>query len=177
MSEYVNEYASALFDLLIEENKVEQNYLDLQVIAKTITENTDMVKLVNHPQVTKNDKKSLIQTIYSEVDPILLNFLYVLIDNRRLHQIKEISDRFVVLYKEYNQILTVKVVTSIPLTEKQKNELNIRLTRKYHKMVEITNEIDPTVMGGMRLMIKDEIIDDTVSNRLSSLKSYVLNQN
>jgi F-type H+-transporting ATPase subunit delta len=177
MSEYVNEYASALFDLLLEENKVEQNYLDLQVIAKTITEHADMIKLIKHPQITKDDKKDLIQTIYSEVDPILLNFLYVLIDNGRMHHIQEICDRFVVLYKEYNQILTVKVVTSIPLTEKQKNELNIRLTRKFHKMVEITNEVDPSIIGGMRLMVKDEVMDDTIKNRLSSLKSYILNQN
>jgi F-type H+-transporting ATPase subunit delta len=167
----------ALFDLLLEENKIAKHHSDFEVITNILSNNPDLIKFLNHPQITKTEKKEFIKHVFGQVDQTLINFLLVLIDNNRIQDMSSIYQAYLTLFHEYNEILIVKAVTSVPLTEKQINQLQTKLTIKYKKRIEVTNTIDHAIIGGIRLMIKDKIVDHTIISHLTNLKSYVLKQN
>lgn len=177
MSKYANEYASALMDLLIEIQKVDEAYNEFKVIVGSFSSNPELINLVKNPLISKDEKKALIEQIFSNIKETLKHFLFVLIDYNRLQNIAEIYEAFCNIYDEYNNILPVTVVTTVELTESQKTKIKGQLELKYRKKVNLKNTIDSKILGGIQFIINDKVIEYTISNQLKQLKSYILNQN
>jgi F-type H+-transporting ATPase subunit delta len=62
------------------------------------------------------------------------------------------------------------VTTAVPLTEAQRERLGASLARLYGRQVHLNADVDPEVLGGVRVEIGDEIIDGTVASRLESAR-------
>ena len=62
------------------------------------------------------------------------------------------------------------------LEDDQIESLKDKLTIKYKHKIEIENVIDPTIVGGMRLIVNNEIMDYSLKSQLNNLKSYILKQ-
>ena len=82
MSKYAYEYASALMDLLIEEQKVEKIFNDFKVVVDSFKNNPEFLNLVKNPLISKDEKKLLIEQIFITIDQTFKHFLFVLIDYR-----------------------------------------------------------------------------------------------
>lgn len=177
MSRYAKEYARAIFDLLLEEDKVDAVLNDLLVITTSIKNDQAFIHFLKHPKIASDEKKAFVDAVFTGIDSTLKHFLYVLLDNNRLHNMQEVYLSFMEIYKQYNQKLEVKALTSIPLSDEQVASLEEKLSKKYTKKVNVINEIDSHVIGGLRLIINNEVIDHSISSHLTSLKSFVLKQN
>lgn len=176
--EYSKEYATALFDVILEKTiDIESIYHELEIVSDTISTDSDFLKIFMHPKVSKAEKKEIINSIFNGFNTHLVHFLYVLVDNDRLEGIHTIFDSFVKLFHDYKKTLVIEAVSTEPLTNEQKMKIINKLTVKYRKKIEIKNTIDKSIIGGIRLQINDEIMDNTVINQLQNLKSYVLKQN
>lgn len=66
--------------------------------------------------------------------------------------------------------LVTVVTTARPLTEAQRERLRAALVRTYGRQLQLNEEIDPAVLGGVRVRVGDEIVDDTVLNRLNDAR-------
>ncbi len=62
------------------------------------------------------------------------------------------------------------VTTAVPLSDSQKARLEGALGRLYGRAVLLNIDVDPEVVGGVRVQIGDEIIDGTVSSRLEGAR-------
>ncbi len=62
------------------------------------------------------------------------------------------------------------VVTAAPLTDAQAQRLSAALTTRYGTPVTLNTVIDPSVVGGVRVQIADDVIDASVSSRLGELR-------
>ena len=166
-----NRYASALFEVGIEENKIELFAEELKNIVAMFKENEDFFKLLKSPLISKKEKKEIVETVYkAAVCPEVLNFVKILIDKDRLSVIEEMSIEYKNLLNERNNILDVVAISAVALSEKQMLDLKNNLSKVTNKNIEITNEIDENVMGGMLIRLGYEEIDGTVKMRLEELK-------
>ncbi|GAB7190440.1 F0F1 ATP synthase subunit delta [Kineococcus sp. NUM-3379] len=68
------------------------------------------------------------------------------------------------------QQVVAHVVTAVPLTEQQHQRLAAGLERTYGRAVRLNVDVDPHVLGGLRVSVGDEVIDGTVSTRLSEAR-------
>ena len=66
-------------------------------------------------------------------------------------------------------------VTAIPLTEDQAGRLTEKLTQVTGKTIDLTNRVDPSCLGGMRLDYDGKRLDDTVAHRLEAVRSLLKN--
>jgi len=174
---YAKEYATAYFDVLLERKIVEESLDELSLVAEAIEGDQAFKQLFEHPKLTQEEKKQVIDQVFGKMSLALKHFLYVLIDNHRLQDIQMIYLAFCDIYKDYHKLLDVQAVTAEPLSNAQKKQLEEKLSIKYRKKINIINEVDPKVIGGIRLNINNEVLDHSVSRHLQNLKSFILKQN
>ena len=77
---------------------------------------------------------------------------------------------------EYKNIGKAEVITAIPLTEKQKEEVEKRLldTTSYVSF-NMNYEVDPEIIGGMVIRIKDRVVDSSIKTKINKLKTELSN--
>ena len=99
----------------------------------------------------------------------MLNFLYILIDKRREADILDIEKEYEELYNEHKNIVKVVAKTAIPMEDKAKVKLIKVLGEKLDKTIELTNEVDKSIMGGVLLQMEDRLIDGSIKAQLDSI--------
>lgn len=104
-------------------------------------------------------------------DEEIINFIDIIIKNRRLNRLDDIVKQYAHLYRRHVGILEVRAVTARPLNPDIMAMLKDRLEKAYGKSSHIENIIDPSIIVGLRLEIDDRIIDRSIASRLSAIKS------
>ena len=105
----------------------------------------------------------------------MLNFLKILTEKGYMHHFPHCCESYEKHYNEDHNILSVKAVTAVPLSEKQAQALTQKLTRTTGKTIVLTNRVDPTCLGGVRLDYDGQRLDDTISHRMDSVRELLKN--
>lgn len=164
-------YAGALFEVGTEENKLDIFADELKNIVLIFHENIEFFNILKSPLVSKKEKKELVDTVYKDkVSNEILNFMRILVDKDRISVIKEMSIEYKNLLNQKNNVIEAVAVSAVPLEEAQMEALKVKLSSTTGKNVEITNEVDETILGGILIRMGYEEIDGTVKTRLEKLK-------
>lgn len=165
-------YTDVIFDLAVEEGKVEEISAELSEIARVMQENPELMAMLASPQIPKAEKLQTADAVFSGwISKTALNFVKVLIENRRAAYLLEIAERFVERKRAHLGIEYVEAITAIPMTQEQKERLIATLAHKRGKQIELNNVIDANIIGGMKIKIGEKALDGTLSNRLKELQS------
>lgn len=164
-------YAGALFQVAQENNNVIEVNQDLQELVKVIQENQEFVSLLTSPKFSSERKKQFVTDVFKDANPVVLNALQLLIDKKRMNELLNVAEEFKVLAADAQGYAEATVFTTRELTEEEKNELSTSFGKLVGKeKLEITNVVEPSVLGGVRVQIGNYIFDNTVANKLESLK-------
>lgn len=167
------QYANALFELAIGSEK-QEFYETLKIVNQTIVEDDEVLKVFEHPSITPDQKKEIIkQVLANKISDTFINFLYVVIDHQRVTDLKDILDAYKVLLDDFNNIKEATIYTKYPLTNNQKSELIIFLTKKYNKKITIIEYLDESLVGGIKVVVDSEVLDATSLNKLQKLKDIL----
>jgi F-type H+-transporting ATPase subunit delta len=164
-------YGDALFELALEENKLDVLFEESKAIKEVFLSNDELLKLLNHPKIDKEEKISVIENIFKErASKDFVGFLILIIRKERQKDIIKILDYFISIVKEYKKIGVAYVTTAIDITEAQKKAVEDKLlaTTKYEQF-EMNFITDKSIVGGMIIRIGDRVVDDSVSSKLSEL--------
>jgi len=170
-------YGDALFELATEENKEDILLEEAEGIKKLITENDEFLKMMNHPQITREEKETIIENIFKgKISDEMTGFLRLLVINGRFSELESVIDYFIAKIKEYKKIGIAYVVTPLELSDKQKSDIEQKLldTTKYEKM-EMNFDIDESLIGGMTIRIGDRVIDSSIKSKLNKLTKELKN--
>ena len=164
-------YGDALFDLALEENKVDELYEEIQALDRSFQENEELLKLLNHPEVIKEEKLSVIDNVFKgRVSDESVGFLRIIVEKDRYNDIPAIFAHFLHRVKEHKGIGSASVTSAAPLTDAQKKRLTDRLlaTTRYHTF-ETSYTVDPGLLGGMIIRIEDRVMDSSLKSQLDRL--------
>jgi len=161
-------YGDALFELALEENKLDAIADDVAAVAEAFKENPELSKLMNHPKIEKTEKCQVMENILKDkVADEITGFFDIIIKKDRYRDIQDILKYFLEKIKEYKNIGTAYVTTAFPLSDEQKSRVEARLleTTKYEKM-EINYSEDSSLIGGMVIRIGDRVVDSSIKTKL-----------
>lgn len=164
-------YGDALFDLALEENKVDELYEEIQALDRSFQENEELLKLLNHPEVIKEEKLSVIDNVFKgRVSDESVGFLRIIVEKDRYNDIPAIFAHFLHCVKEYKGIGSASVTSAAELTDDQKKRLTERLlaTTRYNTF-ETNYTVDPGLLGGMIIRIEDRVMDSSLKSQLDRL--------
>ncbi|ASW44058.1 F0F1 ATP synthase subunit delta [Clostridium isatidis] len=175
MYEYLDRrYALALYDIAEKKGNVDKYIQDLKDINELIENNAELKEVIKHPQIsTKQKKKTFISIFKGKIDEELLTFLLLLIEKDRILFLKEKIIQLEKIQLERKNTIKGIVKTTIPLTDKERNELVTKLEKKYNKAIILEEIIDPSILGGIYLRIDNDVIDGTVRSKLNGIKQLV----
>ena len=165
-------FAKALLDLAIERKEIDAVKADAEVVIKAFNESQDLRILCASPVIKPSDKEAVLTQAFSKsIKDISLQFMMLVVRHRREHNIKEIFERYVSLYKAQKGIVTASVTTSIELDKKLKKEFTKMVESITKKEVELEENVDADIIGGYILRVGDLELNSSLSGKLNRLKT------
>lgn len=163
-------YAKALLELAIENNKVDAIAKDMKHLATVCAENPDFIKFLNSPVVRADKKISIFSEIFGQFDKITTLFVNLIFTNRREFLFAEIALSFNDQMKAYKGIVPMTITSASPLAASTRESILSKIRGSVKGQLEITEEIDPELIGGFIVRMGDTQIDASISNQLNNLK-------
>jgi F-type H+-transporting ATPase subunit delta len=167
-------YAEALYEIARRDNSVDAVEKELQAVDAVIRENQDLRKILYHPRIVPEDKKSLLSELLSgKVSGVTMEFMKLLVDRRREQFLSDIVSYYINLANKARNVTEARVFSAVELTPEEKEELVKLLNRLTGKSVETGYTVDPALIGGVLVRIGDRVIDGSIRTRLSNLREHL----
>ena len=164
-------YAKAILSFALEQSKEVEVNEDMLLIDTTIEESEDLQLLLNSPVIKSELKKVALKEIFTtKVTSLTIGLIDLLIDNKRLSILSDVTKKYTVLFDKLKGIEVAKVTTAIPLTEALNKQVLSKVKEITGKDATIENIINPDIIGGFILRIGDVQYDASVANKLQGLK-------
>lgn len=176
MSLVEKRYAEALVDISFEQNAIEAYQEDLRLAADAYSNQADFRDFLLNPGIKADLKQSVLQKIFADkLRPEVLNFLMLLVEKGRISYLPDISKEFINLADEKRSILHMTILSPFPLDEVQINKLTGKFGALYNSSsVKADVKIDKDLIGGVRVIIGDKVIDGTAAGRLKALQEALV---
>lgn len=88
-------------------------------------------------------------------------------------ELEPVLYRFLDLARKRMDLLSVEVISAVPLTPLQLSDLEVKLIRMFRKQLDITTTIDPSLLGGLRVIVDNTVIDESIKRKLRDMKNSV----
>ena len=172
------EYARALFMISEEEHCSDKMRADVEIARDSFLKNPDYSRLLDTPALPKDERLRLIDEAFSSLNPSLVNLIKILSEMRLSYIFPKLAEEYFALYDESRGILRAEAVTATALTDSEKNALTRKLSAMTGKTVVLSNTVDASILGGVKLRYGGIQLDGSVKQRLdkfeSALKSTVV---
>lgn len=168
--EVAKKYAGALFLSLKDKNLIEQAYEQFRDLDKLISKDKNLLKFLGAPHVLDENKVALVRDVFSgRMEQLFVEFLVVLVEKNRINFLPEIIDELFRDIEAEKGIGRVTVITAVPINESERSSLSAKLAAKTNLKIVLEEKVDPSIIGGMIVILHNEIIDGSVSHGLNML--------
>jgi F-type H+-transporting ATPase subunit delta len=162
-------YGKALFDAALEAKDLDGTHSAIQELAK-ISETKEVALFIDEPTHTKKEiANKLIEILGGSINDLTVKLLNVLAENKRLNLISNINIIYTELLEKHNQQTNVSVSIATDVSEETKEHLLTKLKKSYGDNTSIAFKIDPSIMGGLSVMVGDESLDLSIKGRVKKL--------
>jgi F-type H+-transporting ATPase subunit delta len=171
----VNRYANAFADVLTSPASLvrpEKALAELRSVEGVFRESADLRNALETPAVPASRKRAVVARIGEllQISQVTRNFLFVLVDHRRISGLPEIVQTLDVVLDERLGFARADVTAARELTEVQRTALNAELEQISGKRIRARYGVDPSLIGGVVARIGSTVYDGSVSGQLHSLR-------
>ncbi len=165
-------YATALFDLAVEQRSVKEVEADVDAITGLINESADLKRLIVSPVFSADDQARAVGAVLERagVTGLVGNIIRVMAGNRRLFVLPAVISGFKQLAAKQRGEVAAEVTSAEPLSDKQVAELRAALKVSLGKDVTLNQRVDQSLIGGLIVKVGSRMIDDSLKTKLNSLR-------
>ena len=165
-------YATALFELALEGNALEQVAVDLTRFNEALDAVQDLARLVKSPVFTADEQGKALGAILEQlkIEGLTRNFLLLVAKNRRLFATPDLIRAFRAMLARHRGETAASVTAAVKLSEGQIAALKQALRAALGKEVMLEEKVDPSLLGGLVVKVGSRMVDTSLKTRLNSLK-------
>jgi len=165
-------YASALYDLALEQRALDSVKADLDRFDAMIEGSEDLNRLVRSPVFTAEEQKNALAAILEKagIGGITANFLRLVAQKRRLFAVREMVRAFRAFVARHKGEARAEVTVAEPLSENHLNALKAALKSTTKKEVALDIRVDPAILGGLIVKLGSRMVDASLKTKLNSIK-------
>ena len=166
-------YATALFELALEQKSVDAVKSDLDRFAALIDENPELARLVRSPVFTAEEQTKALTAVLARtgIGGLAANFLKLVASNRRLFAVGHILKAFRLLVARHKGEITAQVTVAEKLSDKNLDALKGALkTVTGGKDIDLDVKVDPAIIGGLIVQVGSRMVDSSLRTKLHSIK-------
>ena len=162
-------YATAVFNFA-NESKSLSNWSDTLVLLSTIIQDEHIKSIIEDTKILDSEREDLILNVCKgKLDENGSNFVKLLVENKRLLILPEISLFFEELKAEAEGTIEAEIIMAEKPTQKTVDDLLKSLEKKFNKKIEGKVVIDKNIIGGTKIVVGDSVIDASVRAQLDNL--------
>lgn len=167
-------YAEALFKAA--GRGADANALATQVEALgRVAVSPAVAQFADNPKVAAKDVLDVVQqAAVGALAPAASNLLQVVLDNGRLGAMGEIARQFRALVNAAGGVADARIISAFPLSEADVASTTTALEKRFGRKLKAQVEVDESLIGGIRVIVGDEVLDASVKARLESMKATLL---
>jgi F-type H+-transporting ATPase subunit delta len=173
MEEIAQVYARSLFEVAKEHGKLDVVREQLGQFAEALDGNRELAIYFFSPYFSTEEKKDGLGRMLVDVDPTVLNFLALLVENHRMPVVFRVRRAFERLWEQENKLLPVTITSAVELDAGTVKSIGDAIGQQTGQRVELTTNVDPSVLGGLVVRVGNSILDASIRNRLENLRRSV----
>ena len=174
MKEITSRYSNALFSLKKDENQLIDSQVEIKELIKVLRENPDFLTLLDSSYKEFEEKEQIINQVFKSVDEEIKSLIKIVVKNHRAMYLVEIFEEFNSLVNGYRGVLEGLVYSTVPLSESELDKLNQKISEVEARETELRNIIDPSLIGGVKVVINDHIYDGSIKHHIENMKLSLL---
>jgi F-type H+-transporting ATPase subunit delta len=165
-------YATALFELALEEKSLDSVKADLDRFDALVEGSEDMKRLVRSPVFSADEQAKALVAILEKanISGIPAKFLGIVAQKRRLFAVRDMIKAFRALVARHKGETQAEITVAEPLSETHLNALKDALRNTTKKDVALDVRIDPSILGGLKVKLGSRMIDSSLKTKLNSIK-------
>ena len=174
MNQIAQTYAEALFSIGLDEKKITKLQDEGKALSEIIYDNEDFLLLLNSRFLDASERKDIANKVLKDFDEDIVNLIKVIIDNNRVDYIEDTLVAFNSLCNEYKGVKEGLIYSAFPLKKETLNNIKNKISEVEHMEVELISRIDPTLIGGVKVVINSHVYDGSIKNQLEKMNIDLL---
>lgn len=181
LSTIARPYAEALFRVATEDRGADalKKWSELVANMSAVAADPDMRRVMGDPRVSDGQVYGVFVGAITggarpEPSTFAQNFVRTLIDNDRLSVMPEIGAQFAQLVDAKQGVAEARITSAFALDEHDVSELVAALEKKFAIKLKPVVEVDPNLIGGVRVVVGDRVLDTSVRSRLDAMKAALI---
>ena len=166
-------YATALFELALEDKAVDAVRQDLDQFDALIAANPDLARLVRSPVFSADEQIKALSAILAKagIKGIAANFLRVITTNRRLFAVRDMIRGYRTLVARHRGEVTAEVTVAEQLNDKNLDALKSALKSVTGgKDIDLEVKVEPAIIGGLIVKLGSRMIGSSLRTKLNAIK-------
>ncbi len=168
-------YAVAFFDLAQEKGLTDVVAKDFAGIANAIEKSEELKNFLNAFLISSERKVQALKSIFSgKVDSLTLDLLLFLEKKGRLNIAQATINEFTKLHDNLKNVQRVKLITAYEMDKAQLMSIEKRLEEKLNKKIVAEVKVEPSLIGGFKIKVGDQVHDLSVATQLNKLMKSIV---
>lgn len=168
-------YARAMFELVDENNELDQTYQELIALRQVFEDNEGLESALAGVQLSLDEKKALVQDLKQGASQYVQNLIQMLFDYGRMDCMVAIIDEFERRYDAKQKRMHADVVTAIQLDKQQRDQLKENLAKRFGASeVVLTEHVDPEILGGVIIHANNKTMDGSLSSKIKQIRRLLV---
>ena len=173
MEEIAEVYARSLFEVAVEHDKLDVVRDQLGEFADALGESRELQTFFFSPYFSTEEKKDGLEKAVTGADETLMNFLQLLVEKHRMPVIFRVRRGYDELWEQENRLLPVQVTSAVELDQATVKQIGDRIAEQTGRKVELSEAVDPDVLGGLVVRVGNTVLDASIRHRLEQLRKQV----
>jgi F-type H+-transporting ATPase subunit delta len=165
-------YAAALYSFADESEQLDTVVADMQQLRRLIDESADFRRLMESPLIDVSEaRKAALAVLAQEgFSKPVQDFVGVVANNRRLRNLPQVVAAFAALVAEKRGVVTAHIASAHKLNDVQRQQLRARLIEAGFGNVNIVEQVEPELLGGLVVRVGARLYDTSLKSRLQRLQ-------
>ena len=165
-------YAKALFMLATDLNQTAEVMTDMRLVFKISRENHELVTVLNNPVIPINKKLGVIDSIFKgRVTETTLAFMQFVTKKRRAINMKGISEKYMELYLDANNIVVADVMSAVEVNQEHLESIRQKVANYTGKKVEIYSHTTNKMLGSFHLTFGTYLYDARIRTKIAKMRN------
>ncbi len=175
MQSHIHGYSLALLDIAKEEKKLDNYKEQALIIVDLLLENPTYIDILGSYAINDQDRLKLVDKAFSnKIEKCLKNFISLLVEKKRTKYIVPSLKRFILLINKEKDIHEGVAYSVSKLTTKELKDIEVTTSKILNLKVNLTNKLDSKLISGVRVVVGDQVIDNSIATKIENLRQQLL---
>ena len=174
MESVASRYGLALYSLALEENKIDSWQKDVKTLKSIFEEKTDFIMILGSSFISLEERLEIVEKTLVGVDKNIIGLIDVIMENNRTDLILDVFESFNSYCNQYRGVSEGLIYSTLKLDQTVIDQIEKKISKIENNKVELKNVIDPSLIGGVKVVIKDHIYDGSIKHNIEMMKKDLL---